>query len=315
MLGLMSINSPVHQSFVQTLDLNFRGLTEAIAAYLIPHPGGAILIESGPGSTISALQSGLKKNGFNASDVTDVLLTHIHLDHAGASGWLAQQGARIHVHPAGASHLLNPEKLVNSATRIYGDWMQILWGDFLPLPEDRLSVVQDGDQIDIDGLHFTAIDTPGHANHHLAYIFVGICFSGDIGGVRMRGAKQIRLPMPPPDLNLETWFLSINKLKSAHDDGLFQYIAPTHFGIFDNVGWHLETLLNTLQEINGFIWQVMPTNPTVEELNNQFITWTQERTNAAGIEAQTQDRMEVANPSWMTAQGIYRYWHKVINPS
>ena len=102
---------------VITLDLNFQGKTEAIAAYLIRHSGGAVLVESGPGSTLPALRAALAVNGFSASDVTHVLLTHIHLDHAGAAGWLATQGAEIYVHPVGAPHLLNPEKLIASATR------------------------------------------------------------------------------------------------------------------------------------------------------------------------------------------------------
>src|SRR5512135_1743102 len=118
---------------VITLDLNFQGKTQAIAAYLVRHSGGAILIESGPGSTRAALQAGLAANGLSVSDITHVLLTHIHLDHAGAAGWLARQGAEIYVHPVGAPHLLNPGKLLASAGRIYGDKMETLWGEFLPV--------------------------------------------------------------------------------------------------------------------------------------------------------------------------------------
>ena len=111
---------------VIALDLNFQGKPQAIASYLIRHSGGAVLIESGPGSTLVSLQAGLKANNLSVSDVTHVLLTHIHLDHAGAAGWLAKQGAQIYVHPVGAPHLLNPEKLLASAARIYGDQMQTL---------------------------------------------------------------------------------------------------------------------------------------------------------------------------------------------
>src|SRR5512135_1903027 len=116
---------------VITLDLNFQGKTQAIAAYLVRHSSGAILIESGPGSTVPALQAGLAAHRLSSSDVTHVLLTHIHLDHAGAAGWLARQGAQIYVHPVGAPHLLHPEKLLASAARIYGDQMETLWGEFL----------------------------------------------------------------------------------------------------------------------------------------------------------------------------------------
>ena len=134
------MNSPqVTEGTIDTLDLNFCGFAGAIAAYLISHAHGAVLVECGPGSTVAALWkrrcSGM---GLKTGDITDVLLTHIHLDHAGAAGWLARQGARIHVHPVGAPHLINPEKLLASASRIYGDSMQTLWGDFLPVPEDHL---------------------------------------------------------------------------------------------------------------------------------------------------------------------------------
>ncbi len=118
-----------------TLDLNFQGNAGIIAAYLIPHAHGAVLIESGPGSTIPALIKALAKHGFSPNDITDVLLTHIHLDHAGAAGWLAQQGARIHVHEIGAPHMINPAKLLASARRIYLENMERLWGEDRETPQ------------------------------------------------------------------------------------------------------------------------------------------------------------------------------------
>src|SRR5574341_1031716 len=171
------------QTRVVTLDLNFQGRPHAIASYLIRHPkgDGIVLIESGPGSTLAGLEAGLAKEGLSPRDVTHVLLTHIHLDHAGAAGWLARQGAHIYVHPVGAPHLLNPEKLLASAARIYGEAMQTLWGEFLPVPPECLVVPQNGDDIEIGGLRFRSVDTPGHADHHFAYLLDDFCFSGDIG--------------------------------------------------------------------------------------------------------------------------------------
>jgi glyoxylase-like metal-dependent hydrolase (beta-lactamase superfamily II) len=188
---------------IYTIDLKFGGRSSLIAAYLVIHDQGAILVETGPGSTLLALEAGLRSHGISVHNVTDVLVTHIHLDHAGASGWLARQGARIHVHANGAPHLANPEKLLSSAARIYGDAMQTLWGEFLPVPEDRIVVAEDGETIQIHGLEFRPLDTPGHATHHIAYIFQDVCFTGDIGGVRMAGTHYLRLPMPPPEFNLE----------------------------------------------------------------------------------------------------------------
>ena len=215
------------QTRVVTLDLNFQGRPHAIAAYLIRHGDAVVLIESGPGSTLSALEAGLAKEGLSPRDVTHVLLTHIHLDHAGAAGWVARQGAQIYVHPVGAPHMLNPEKLLASAARIYGDKMDSLWGEFLPVPESQLKVPKDAEAIVIGKLEFMPLNTPGHAEHHYAYLFEDICFSGDVGGVRIPGYQYLRVPMPPPELHIERWHESIARLRKEK----FAHIAPTHFGI------------------------------------------------------------------------------------
>ena len=291
---------------IYIIDLHFLGFPGAIASYLVSHAHGAVLVECGPSSTLPALQAGLKAHGFAATDITDVLLTHIHLDHAGAAGWLARQGARIHVHPAGASHLLNPEKLLASASRIYGEAMQTLWGEFLPVPPERLRVPQDGDDIEIGSLHFQAVDTPGHADHHFAYIFNDVCFSGDIGGVRLSGTRHIRLPMPPPELRLDKWRLSVQRLSELP----IQYIAPTHFGIFADAGWHLKAQAKALDDIEAWIEAVMPSDPPLEELNRQFVSWSRGRSLEAGVPPEVIDAYEAANPSWMSSSGIQRYWRK-----
>jgi glyoxylase-like metal-dependent hydrolase (beta-lactamase superfamily II) len=310
----MFTHQSVHSN-VYTLDLNFQGIPGTIAAYLIPHAHGAVLVECGPGSTQTTLQASLQTHGLNVSEITDVLLTHIHLDHAGAAGWLAQQGARIHVHPVGAPHLINPEKLLISAGRIYGDQMQTLWGDFLAVPEDHLTTHQDNEEIEIEGLHFTALETPGHAFHHFAYIFQGICFTGDIGGVRVGGAPHLRLPMPPPELNFELWRESARKLGSAFAQGQFDCVAPTHFGVLSDAGWHLSAIQQALDESEAWMNQVMPANPPIEALREQFIEWSRQRSLATGLDASLLDPLEATNPSGMSADGIYRYWHKVRNAS
>ncbi|MDQ2690623.1 MAG: MBL fold metallo-hydrolase, partial [Chloroflexota bacterium] len=193
------------QTRVVTLDLNFQGRSEAIAAYLVRSGDAVILVECGPGSTRAGLESGLAQEGLSPGDVTHLLLTHIHLDHAGAAGWLARHGADVYVHPVGAPHLLDPEKLIASATRIYRDRMDALWGEVLPVPKENLHVVQDNQSILAGNLSFLAIDTPGHAEHHYAYLFEDICFTGDVGGVRIPGFQYLRCPMVPPELHLERW--------------------------------------------------------------------------------------------------------------
>lgn len=300
----------IRENAVHTLDLNFLGIPGAIASYLFPHEHGAVLIESGPGSTIEGLTAGLEVHNLKPADITDVLLTHIHLDHAGASGWLARQGARIYVHPVGAPHMANPEKLLSSASRLYGDMMDTLWGEFLPVPEDRLVVVNDNDVIEIENLRFRALDTPGHAYHHLAYLFEDTCFTGDVGGVRMQGVSQVRLPMPPPELDLEKWHESLDRLQKEADQGSFSRIAPTHFGIFSDAQEHLAALRTGMDEVEVWMQEVMPSNPSVEEVNEKFLEWTRRHAVQDKLTDAQVAMYEAANPSWMSGPGIHRYWRK-----
>ena len=296
---------------IQTIDLKFQGLPGSIASYMIPHRKGVVLVESGPGSTKASLIAGLAEHGYQPEDVTDVLLTHIHLDHAGAAGWLSRRGARIHVHPVGAPHLLDPEKLLVSARRIYGDTMDSLWGEFLPVLPEMLSVLEDNQALEINGLSFLPVDTPGHAYHHCAYILDDLCFSGDIGGIRLGGLPHLRIPMPPPELHLEKWRESLEKLRAIK----FSRIAPTHFGIYDDAAWHLNALERAIDDAEAWIERTMPTNLTLEELRRSFIGWSEQLSQEQGLDPLQQQLHEAANPSFMSADGIYRYWHKVMLPA
>lgn len=292
---------------IHTLDLDFQGLPGAIAAYLIPHRRGAVLVECGTGTTFPRLEEALGAHGYALTDITDVLLTHIHLDHAGAAGRMAQNGACIHVHPVGAPHLINPDKLLSSAGRIYGNLMESLWGEFLPVPPDRIHAVEEGEMIEIEDLHFRAVDTPGHAYHHYAYIFEDVCFCGDICGLRVSGVAHLRLPMVPPEFNLESWRLSLEKLKNES----FNYLAPTHFGLFSDPQWHLAAVATALDEIEQWIQTTPLDQLSPDEVNQQFLAWNRLRSMYAGVQPEILDIYETVCPSWMTSQGILRYWQKV----
>ncbi len=292
---------------VITLDLNFQGSPGIIASYLVPHTHGAVLVESGPGSTLTALKAGLHAHGYSLHDVTDVLLTHIHLDHAGAAGALARQGARIHVHPNGAAHLLNPEKLLHSAARIYGDRMQLLWGEFLPVTEERLSIIGDGETFTAGSLCFRAIDTPGHANHHLVYLLDDLCFSGDVAGVRLGTTGYIRIPTPPPEFHLENWRLSLERIRKEQ----IRVIAPTHFGLFDDPQDHLERANRALDRLEEWINRTMPSDPAIETLRPALERWETAQAQLSGVTEPILESYELASPTGMSADGIYRYWHKV----
>jgi glyoxylase-like metal-dependent hydrolase (beta-lactamase superfamily II) len=299
------------QTRVITLDLKFQGRPQAIAAYLIQSGDAVVLVESGPGSTLAGLEAGLANEALSPRDVTHVLLTHIHLDHAGAAGWLARQGAEVYVHPVGAPHMLNPDKLIVSATRIYGDRMDSLWGEFLPVSEDKLRVVNDREEIEIGDLRFLPINTPGHAEHHYAYLFEDICFSGDVGGVRIPGYQYLRVPMVPPELHLERWHESMKRLREEK----FARIAPTHFGIYDDPEWQLREVEKGLDDAERWLEKMMSEDPSppIEAMRESFTSWMVDQGAAFGLSEDVLAAYGLANPPGMSADGLYRYWKKVKN--
>jgi len=270
-----------------------------------------VLIESGPGSTLPGLETALAEENLSPRDVTHVLLTHIHLDHAGAAGWLARQGAEIYVHPVGAPHMLHPEKLLESATRIYGDRMELLWGEFLTVPEEKLHIAHDRQEIVIGNLEFMPVNTPGHAGHHYAYLFEDICFSGDVGGVRIPGYQYLRLPMVPPELNLERWHESMKRLRQER----FKHIAPTHFGIYDDPEWQLREVDKGLDDAERWLEETMSEDPSapIEALRESFTDWMVEQATEMGLSEDVVNAFTVANPPGMSADGLLRYWKKVKN--
>lgn len=301
---------------IKTIDLNFQGISHAIASYLIPHENGAILVECGPGSTIPTLLEGISALGYSPTDVTHIFLTHIHLDHGGAAGWFARQGSEIYVHHVGAPHLINPERLLNSARRIYQEQMDNLWGEFLPVPEDKIHPLSDEQVIQLGDVQIVALDTPGHAYHHMSFLYKDICFTGDVGGIKIthNGTSQLRLPTPPPEINLPLWKSSIQRLKQLP----VKYVAPTHFGVHPNAQDHFNAVLEYLSNLETFLNKTMVNNPTIDEFRERFKQWLLTANKAT--DKQNEPRwiipQNAVNPAGMSADGLYRYWNKhVINKS
>ena len=291
---------------VHTLDLNFQSLTGAIAVYVIPHSHGAVLVESGPASTLTQLESGLRGLGIGLDEISDVLLTHIHLDHGGAAGHLAQNGARVHVHPVGAPHLIDPGKLLSSARRLYGDDMDALWGETLPVPAEMIRVAEHDQVVEIEGLCFKVIDTPGHASHHNAYLLEGMCFSGDVGGVRLSGLKHVRAPMVPPEFQPEVWRQSIKSLAQEQ----VRWIAPTHFGFFKDPAQHLARLDGLLKNLESWMENNLNDDPDIKALNRRYNAWIEHISRDDNLTDEQVKANEAANPSWLSPLGIQRYWRK-----
>lgn len=293
---------------VFTIDLNFLDQPGEIAAYLVPHANGAVLVDPGPESTLPALLAALQARGLTPADVTHVLLTHIHFDHAGAAGWLAAQGAQVCVHPVGAPHLLNPEKLVASASRLYGEWMDRLWGAMRPVPAANLIAAQDDADIVVGGLHIRALYTPGHAEHHIAYVCEGVVFSGDVGGVRFRG-EYVRLPFVPPETHLEKWRASLARIRATG----CRRIAPTHFGVFDDAAAHLDRAERFLDDVEAWLEENMPAIPDVETLAARYADFLAVHGGAARPDDSERPVYERAAPRDFAAAGLFRYWQKVRN--
>ncbi len=291
---------------IHTLDLNFQGFPKAIASYLVVGSEGPVLVETGPGSTLPALQEALDGHGFEPHDIRHVLVTHIHLDHAGAAGWWAQQGARVYVHPFGAKHLIDPSRLISSASRIYGDQMEPLWGEILPAPEEYVIPVQDGEEIWVCGITFKALATPGHALHHHVYRLDQIAFTGDAAGIALPGSSFVDLPAPPPEFDLERWQESVQRIRMER----FTTIYPTHFGPVANVLSHLQTLEPLLQEAAQTVYERLQSGDSFDEMVGHYTDWNRRRAKQAGISEEDFRRYETVNPLHMSVMGIKRYWDR-----
>ncbi len=291
---------------VETIDLHFQGQPHVIAAFLVRGPAGPVLIETGPATTLPALLSGLAEHGVKPEDVRDVLVTHIHLDHAGAAGWWAQQGARVWVHPVGAPHLVDPTRLLSSAARIYGERMDVLWGEVLPAPTDRVRVVADGQVLEVGGLEITAIDTPGHAGHHHVYRLDDIAFTGDAAGIRLPGERWVDLPAPPPEFDLQAWKPTLARLRAL---GLRE-IHRTHFGAASEVDAELVRFEQILDDGVAWIAEMLERGLDREAMIAEFSSRMRERALAVGLTAEDARAYELANPRVMSVDGIARYLRK-----
>jgi glyoxylase-like metal-dependent hydrolase (beta-lactamase superfamily II) len=288
---------------IDTLDLEFQGAPHVIAAFLLHGPGGPVLVETGPASTLPTLISELARCGVEPGEVRDVLVTHIHLDHAGAAGWWARQGARVWVHPVGAPHLIDPSKLLTSATRIYGDRMEVLWGEVLPAPEVQVRAVADGATIDAGGLSIEVIDTPGHAWHHHIYRVGDVAFTGDAVGIMLPGNLWVDLPAPPPEFNLPAWKKTLERIRGLGVRELYR----THFGAGEDVASEIDRFEETLLAGVSWVREMIEGDLEREAMIDEFSSRMRERAVAIGIDEADARAYELANPRSMSVDGIARF--------
>ena len=292
---------------IHPIDLGFLDLKEAIATFLIEGPDGLVLIESGPHSTFDQLEAGLGNHGYKVSDISTVLLTHIHFDHAGAAWALAREGAKVYVHPKGFKHLASPERLYQSAKMIYGDRMETLWGAMEAIPEDRMYVPEHGEKVQVGGLEFTAWYTPGHASHHIAWqLGKEVLFSGDVAGVRIGTNGPVMPPCPPPDIDVEAWQESIALIRDLPVSRLYL----THFGPSDDKQKLLDELEKSLLDWAAFIKPYFERQADQKEIVPEFVAYVKNQLHSRGLSESEISKYEAANPAFMSVAGLMRYWKK-----
>lgn len=289
---------------IHVLDLHFYH-EHTIASFLIDSGDGWVLVETGPHSVFTQLEKGLAAHGLKPSDISDVLLTHIHFDHAGAAWALAKAGARIHVHPVGLPHMASPERLYNSAARIYGDKMEELWGQMHPIAEDKLNAIGHGDVVKVGSLEFVGHHTPGHASHHIAWQLGKTVFTGDVAGCRIELGPVVP-PCPPPDINIEAWKDSIALIKGLEPEVLYL----THFGPVRDIEAHFDQLAHLLDDWASWIKTHMAQGLDAAAMTPIFQAYAREQLLSLGATEHMAEQYEAANPAWMSVAGLMRYWKK-----
>lgn len=289
---------------IVTIDLEHLGNSHVIACYLVPAPeGGFILLECGPGSTLTALERGVAGAGFELEDLRAIFVTHVHLDHAGSAGELAaRSGALVAVHPAGVRHMADPSRLLASAGRLYGDLMETLWGAMEPVPEDLLVSVEDDAVVEVGGLGVRALHTPGHARHHIAWAVGDAIATGDVGGIRLPGWQHVLPPTPPPDIDIPAWRDSILRLRQARPEQLLL----THFGSFDDPAPHLDRLEERLLRWESLAGEVARAGEGPERLAAELEKLDREELRALGADDEAVTSYRRVCPMEMNALGLLR---------
>jgi glyoxylase-like metal-dependent hydrolase (beta-lactamase superfamily II) len=270
------------------LDLHFGGQEHAIGVYVVETDDGLALFDCGPSSTLDALQAGLAAESLELPDVRHLLLSHIHLDHAGAAGSLVRlhPGLTVWVSEVGAPHLIDPSRLERSARRLYGDFFDALWGELAPVPEQNVRIATG------DVLGWEAFPTPGHASHHVSYLRDGTLLAGDSCGVRMPGASYVLPVSPPPDIDVELWHATAAEIRRRAPERL----ALIHFGIHEDVAAHLDRFDAELDTWAARVESGMEQQAFVDAARADL-----------GADADDYDRVA---PLWQSWQGLRRYWDK-----
>jgi glyoxylase-like metal-dependent hydrolase (beta-lactamase superfamily II) len=302
--------SPIAPGF-DHVDINFLGYPQIIATAILHGKGGVALVDPGPSSTLPTLRAALRERGIGPADIRAILLTHIHLDHAGSTGTLVRElpHATVYVHRRGAAHLVDPARLLDSATRLYGAAsMDRLWGEFLAVPEANVRALDGGETIEAGGRALEVAYTPGHASHHVCYYdpSSGVAFTGDVAGIRRGSGRYVMPPTPPPDIDLEMWAQSLDRVMAWSPDTLF----ITHFGPWQGCRAHVEEMRDRLTDWGRRAKAVLDRADLDDDARcAEFVRQITEdlHRHVPADEVEFYERAGRSDYSW---HGLARYWRK-----
>jgi len=269
------------------IDLFHAGNERTVASYLLDTSQGLSLQDCGPTSCIEALKRGLAEHGYELGDVKHLLLSHIHLDHAGAAGALVREHPELQVHVSeiGAPHLVDPARLERSARRLYGESFDALWGELAPVPQENVHPT--GPRV----LGLECFPAPGHASHHVCYFDGETVYAGDAAGVRIQPHRSVLPPTPPPETDVEGWYRTLEQIERRAP----QRLALVHFGVADDVSRHLAELRRRLDEWSGRV--------EAGASEEEFVAAAQ-----ADLPDEEAEDYNRAMPFWQSYAGLRRYW-------
>ena len=291
---------------IHVLDTKHLDRPGIIAATALETDDGIALFDTGAAATFNNISAAMRAAGFSPNDVRHVFLSHIHLDHAGAAWCFAEQGATIHVHPRGARHLVDPSKLMESATRIFGDDMGKLWGEMRPIPADKVKVTDDRTAVRVGQFEVRSLDTPGHASHHNIYHWDDNIFGGDVAGVRLDDGPPVP-PFVPPELHIESWLESIERMRALQ----MTRLCLPHFGLVEgDLAAHCDALAERVQRWANWFRDELRKGRKESELIPDFAQYEARDIMESGAADDRVANYETADPSFMAVTASIRYWQK-----
>ena len=291
------------------IDVHWTGRVRSIAACLLEADGQAVLLDPGPTSSLETLRAKLAKRGMTFGSLSAVLLTHIHLDHAGAVGSIVHENPRlpVFVHERGAPHMADPSKLLASAGRLYGNLLQSLYGDVRPVPQENLRVLQGGEKVPVGRQSLEVVYTPGHASHHVSYFDAeGTAYVGDTAGIRIQGDAYLIPATPPPDVDVPLWNASLHAIAERKPARLFL----THFGFCDEPAEHIAAYRECLHRWTSLAGELIRKHGEDDAAASKAFVATIAKEIRSALPSREAEHYLFNGALELSWRGLARYWRK-----